>query len=176
MLERRSVLGTSARIDCARLRVSEAWEFSLTQLSGLTKGFEKEVAATIGKLPARIGIALTYGGETLFRIGPKQVWIVGAAGYQLPKDLALAHAAVSLSHSRVRLLIEGTAARDLLSKGIALDFHPSAFGPGQFALTGLEHTPVMIHCTGAESFHLYVLSTFAVNVWDWLMDASLEYR
>jgi sarcosine oxidase subunit gamma len=176
MLERRSPLGASARIECPRLRVSESSDFSLTQLSGLSRGFEKDVAAAVGKIPARIGIASTYGGETVFRVGPKQVWIAGGPGYQLPKDLALAHAAISMSHSRVRLLIEGSAARDLLSKGIALDFHSSAFEPGQFALTGLDHTPVLVLCNGAESFHLFSLSTFAVSVWDWLMDAALEYR
>lgn len=176
MLDRHSPLGTSARIDCAQLRVSESSDFSLTQLSGLTKSFEKDVATAIAKMPPRIGVTLTSGSETLFRTGPKQVWIVSAPDYQLPRDLALTHAAISLSHSRVRLLIEGSAARNLLSKGIALDFHSSAFEPGNFVLTGLDHMPVMVHCIGAESFHLYALSTFAVSVWDWLMDASLEYR
>jgi sarcosine oxidase subunit gamma len=176
MLERRTPLGASAPIDCPKFQAKESPDFSLTQLSGLSKSFEKDVAAAIGKVPARIGIALTYGSETLFRIGPGQIWIVSTPDYQLPKDLALDHAAIPLSHSRVRLLIEGPAARDVLAKGIALDFHPKAFEPGHFALTGLDHTPVMVHCTGAESFHLYVLSTFAVSVWHWLTDASLEYR
>jgi sarcosine oxidase subunit gamma len=71
--------------------------------------------------------------------------------------------------------VEGGAARAVLSKGISLDFHPREFRPGQFASTGLHHTPVLVHCIGGDVFHVYAMRTFATSVWDWLRDAALEF-
>jgi sarcosine oxidase subunit gamma len=175
MLERRSPLSGKTPFESDSLRMHEMAGFSLMQLSGLTRSFEKDVAAAIGKIPGSVGASAAFGSETLFRIGPSQIWIAGRSDYELPKDLALRHAAISLSHSRARVLIEGAAARDLLSKGIALDFHRTAFKPNDFAMTGLDHTPVTVHCIGENAFHLYALSTFAVSVWHWLTDAALEF-
>lgn len=39
-------------------------------------------------------------------------------------------------------------------KGLPIDLHESAFTPGKFAMTGLHHTPVLLHCTAAERFEL----------------------
>jgi sarcosine oxidase subunit gamma len=80
-----------------------------------------------------------------------------------------------LSHSRTRIFIEGVAARDVLSKGIPLDFHTSVFKPGMFAMTGIHHTPVLLHCTSENRFEIYALRTFALSVYEWLTDAALEF-
>jgi sarcosine oxidase gamma subunit len=31
---------------------------------------------------------------------------------------------------------------------------------------------VTIHCIGENSFHIYALRTFALNVWEWLCDVA----
>ncbi len=80
-----------------------------------------------------------------------------------------------LSHSRTRIFIEGVPARDVLSKGIPLDFHPTVFKPGMFAMTGIHHTPVLVHCVSDHRFEIYALRTFALSVYDWLTDAALEF-
>ena len=80
-----------------------------------------------------------------------------------------------LTHSRTRIFIEGNRAADLLRKGVPLDFHPEVFKPGQAALTGLHHTPVLIHRIRADRFELYAMRSFALSVWEWLTDAALEF-
>ncbi len=41
-------------------------------------------------------------------------------------------------------------------------------------MTGIHHTPVLIHCTGENSFHIYALRTFALSLWEWLVDAAID--
>jgi sarcosine oxidase gamma subunit len=31
---------------------------------------------------------------------------------------------------------------------------------------------VLIHCTSDDTFHVYALRTFALGVWEWLVDAA----
>ncbi len=81
-----------------------------------------------------------------------------------------------LSSSRTRISIEGRAARDVLRKGIPIDLHETVFTPGKFAQTGVHHTPVLLHCTAEQRFELYAMRTFALNVWEWLEDAALEFK
>ncbi len=70
---------------------------------------------------------------------------------------------------------KGAAARELLAQGVPLDFHPDVFRIGQFALTGLHHTPVLIHRRGEDLYELYALRTFGLSVWEWLTDAALPF-
>ncbi len=84
-------------------------------------------------------------------------------------------AVTSLSHSRTRIFIEGEPAREVLARSIPLDFHPSAFVIGQFALTGIHHTPVLVHRSGEQRYEIYAMRTFALSVWEWLSDAALPF-
>jgi methylglutamate dehydrogenase subunit D len=152
MLERVSALGPATPYAGERLRIEEALEFSLIQF------------APAG-LKLKPGVAAERDGRTLFLVSPKQAWSAGPRSGSQPQGLAL-------SSSRTRILLEGAAAREVLAKGIAIDFDPKAFIPGHFASTGLHHTPVMVHCLAESTFHLYALRTFAASVWDWLLDSS----
>ena len=175
MLERRSALANVAPYRSAELQLAEARGFSLVQAAVFSKDAEKEISNITGKLPAKVGTALEAGGRTLMRVGPRQFWFVGAEGDDLADKLTGVCAVTPLSHSRTRIFLEGAPARDVLAKGIALDFHESAFKPGMFAMTGLHHTPLLVHCLSRHRFELYALRTFAVTVWDWLTDAALEF-
>jgi sarcosine oxidase gamma subunit len=42
-------------------------------------------------------------------------------------------------------------------------------------MTGIHHTPVLVHCTNENRFEIYALRTFALSVHDWLTDAALEF-
>ena len=164
MLERKSALATAAPYISDVLRMGEVRGFTLTQIAGTDKDMG-------GKLPKNVGTALSRDGHTIFRIGPSQFWFIGEAPPQVSADCKL----TPLSHSRTRIYLEGAPARDVLAKGIPLDFHVSSFTPGMFAQTGLHHTPVTVHCIGETRFELYALRTFAISVWEWLSDAALEY-
>jgi sarcosine oxidase subunit gamma len=132
-------------------------------------------------LPDRIGETVNVYGRRVLKTGPNQFWIISRDDEYVDPSL---HAVVApdvgvvtpLSHSRTCIFIEGAAARELLSLGIALDFHPNVFGLGQFALTGLHHTPVLIHRSGENRYDLYASRTFALWVWEWVTDAAARFR
>ena len=179
MLERRSALATAHPFSWAALTLGEVRNFTLTQVAGFGS-FEVDLAAIAGTLPTSNDQALESNGRTIFRTGPESFWFVGPQQDDLAGKLAgpVNQAAIvtPLSHSRTRISIEGRAARDVLRKGIPIDLHESVFGPGRLAMTGLHHTPVLLHCSGAQSFELYAMRTFAMNVWEWLEDAALEFN
>ncbi|MBM3519799.1 MAG: hypothetical protein FJX63_03355 [Alphaproteobacteria bacterium] len=171
MLDRRSALASATTNHSKVLKLEEAPDFSLTQVAGE----ETAIAAIAGALPEKVGQAVAREERTIFCIGPRQFWFVGPAGDDIGAKLDGSAAVTPLSNGRTRILIAGAPARDVLAKGLALDFHPSAFGPGTFALAGLHHTPVLIHCIADDAFHLYAMRTFAMSVWDWLRDAAQEF-
>jgi sarcosine oxidase subunit gamma len=109
------------------------------------------------------------------RTGPAQFWFIGSESDDLAMKLQSLCAITPLSHSRTRIFLDGPPARDVIAKGIPLDFHKSAFKPGMFAMTGLHHTPVLVHCVNTNRFELYAMRTFAMSIWDWLRDAALEF-
>ena len=175
MLERVSALATAAPYMSRTLTIAEDRGFTLTQVAGLTADFEDRFAKLAGALPPRVGQAVESDGRTLMRVGPRQFWLIGGEHDDLTPKLAKFCAITPLSHSRTRILLEGAPARAVLAKGIPLDWHESVFAPGTFALTGLHHMPVMVHCTAPQRFHLYAMRTFALCVWEWLADAALEF-
>jgi sarcosine oxidase subunit gamma len=176
MLERRSALASAKPFASDKLKLGEVRGFTLTQAAGFTKNFEADLAAIAGALPENNDRAVESNGRTIFRTGPLQFWLVGPEGDDLSETLAGKCVVTPLSHSRTRISIEGPAARDLLAKGIPLDLDESVFTPGKFAMTGLHHTPVLLHCVAPQRFELYAMRTFALDAWQWLEDAGLEYR
>ena len=171
MLERHSPLANAAPYRSKILELVEAPHFDLVQAAG----DETAIAGIIGALPEKVGSAMVRDGRTIFRVGPHQYWFVGPEGDDIAGILACSAAVTLLGNSRTRILISGAPARDVLAKGMALDFHHAVFTPGAFAMTGLHHTPVVIHCIAADAFHLYAMRTFAMSVWDWLADAAQEF-
>jgi heterotetrameric sarcosine oxidase gamma subunit len=176
MLERRSALASAHPFDWAALTIKEARGFTLTQAAVFAPAEEAALAAIAGALPADGLQAVESHGRSVFRIAPLAFWFVGPESDDLATRLKGAAIVTPLSHSRTRIAVEGRAARDVLRQGIALDFDADKFTPGRFALTGLHHTPVLVHCTGAQSFALYAMRTFALNVFEWLEDAGAAYR
>jgi sarcosine oxidase subunit gamma len=173
MLDRRSALSLARAKPYASpvLQIGEARGFSLLQVAGPAKA----ISPITGKLPAKVGTALQADGRTLMRTGESQFWIIGPENDGIATKLGGIAIPTPLSHSRTRIFIEGAPARDVLSKGIPLDFHPTIFKPGTFAMTGIHHTPVLVHCVSDNRFEIYALRTFALSVHDWLTDAALEY-
>jgi sarcosine oxidase subunit gamma len=153
------------------LQIGEVREFSLLQVAGSSKA----ITPITGKLPSKVGVALQAEGRTLMRTGANQFWIVGPETDDLATKLRDLAVLTPLSHSRTRIFIEGTPSRDVLTKGIPLDFHTSAFKPGMFAMTGIHHTPVLVHCLSENRFEIFALRTFALSVYNWLTDAALEF-
>ena len=166
MLERRSPLETATPFNSATLRIIEVQDIAITQIAGA----DRHVKKAVGKVPSNVGVAMVSGKQTIFKVSPTQYWLLNG---EVPPTAGCY--LTPLSSGRICIAIEGEPARDLLSKCVPLDFHPSEFKPGRFAMTGIHHTPVLIHCVAGNRFELYVLRTFALNIWEWLCDAGLEY-
>ncbi|QEX23419.1 hypothetical protein FRZ61_33570 [Hypericibacter adhaerens] len=189
MLERRSALakdlqqgGRDGAAGDRSVKIGEVRGWSLVQAAGFpaeAAAFEAALSGAVGtSLPAKVGEAVTAQGRTLMRVGPEHFWVLGPENDELAARLSASIAPsvgsiLPLSHSRTRIFIEGAAARAVLAKGIPLDFDPAVFKIGQFALTGLHHTPVLVHRTGAERYEIYAMRTFAHSIWEWLTDAAL---
>jgi sarcosine oxidase subunit gamma len=188
MFERRTALAgllrpRPASSAASPLVVGEESGFALLQVSAFidTVGeLDRIVRRVLGaSLPQRMGSTGRSPNHHIFKIGPEQFWIVGSqeawiASLQdgVPREIG---ATVSLSHGRARLFIDGASSRAVLSSGIALDLQPEVFRPDAYALTDLQHTPVLLHRTDQHRYELYVLRTYAVWVWEWLTDAALPF-
>jgi sarcosine oxidase subunit gamma len=163
MLEAHSPLGAAARLEQPGVLLEEAADFTLTQMAGEVSALKK----LLGKIPGKIGVAQEHDGAVFFKTGPKQLWIIGNA-----PTAADGVYVTALSSSRTRIALSGGRARDVLAASAPIDFHEKHFKPGHFVMTGIHHTPVLIHCTGENSFHIYAMRTFALAVWEWLCDAA----
>lgn len=175
MLERTSALASARPYQSSVLAIEERRGFTLTQVAGLEPGFEASLAAAAGPLPGRIGVAQVNGDRTIMRTGPSQFWIVEPEAGTVPAQLGGWCAITPLTHSRVRIAINGAPAREVLARLVPVDVHPREFMPGRFAQTGIHHTPATVHCTGENAFDIYVMRTFALNIWEVVTDAALVF-
>jgi sarcosine oxidase subunit gamma len=78
-----------------------------------------------------------------------------------------------LSHARSVIRIAGPKAREVMLKGCPLDLE--RFEVNDCASSLLAHLNVHIHCIGDQTFDLYVFRSFGLAMWEWLVDAALEY-
>lgn len=174
MLERRSALAGTKEIASGRVRLGEVRGFGLIQVAALERPALSAIAAVLGDLPQH-PFCVETNGRRIFHTAPHQFWIVGPEADDIGKSLDNIAIVTELSHSRTRILIEGPAVPELLAKVIEIDLHEAAFKPGMFAMTGLHHTPILLHRVTASRFEIYAMRTFASNAWDWLADAALEF-
>ena len=175
MLERISALASARPYVSRLLTIAERPGFTLTQVAGLDGNFEIKLSAAVGALPQKVSQAQVHGERTLFRIGPAQFWIVGPETDDVAARLHGQCAVTPLTSSRVRIAVSGAPAREVMAMLAPVDFHPAVFTPGAVALTGIHHTPVTIHCTGEHAFDVYVMRTFARDLWDAITDAGLRF-
>lgn len=124
--------------------------------------------------------ALLGNGTSAIAIGPDR-WLVVE---RERRDLyALLRAAVGAEqaavtdqgHGRIGLRLEGGNVRDLLSKGTSVDLRPDRFPPDHCAGTKLEHVAVLLHCLDRDRFDLFAPRSYAVSLYEWVLDAALEF-
>lgn len=125
---------------------------------------------------------VTVGDRHLVWLGPDEYLLLCEAGREedilgrLLLDFDSIHAAATnVTDSLCALDIRGSAVRQVLAKGCALDLHPRVFATGQCAQTYLSHAAVTLLATDANRFLLVCRTSFASYVVDWLEDAGLEF-
>ena len=149
------------------------------------KGKARALSAAVKKdfgldLPGMGGSA-TARGMSLHGSAPEQ-WLAVAPGAaagslaaKLEKKLGTLAMISDQSHGRTVIRMEGARARDVLAKGTAVDLRTTNFKPGMCAATQIGHVGVLIACTGADSFELSVLRSFAEGFWQGVCELALEW-
>ena len=96
---------------------------------------------------------------------------------KLSKSLKNQHIAINdLSGGQVTYRLVGEAAAALLAKGCTLDLHPSVFGPGQCAQSGLAKSAVLLTpLRDGSGYEIVVRRSFADYLWQWLLRAGRDY-
>jgi sarcosine oxidase subunit gamma len=84
------------------------------------------------------------------------------------------HSVSDVSASRTVIEISGRDARLVIAKGCPLDMHASAFAPPRSAQTVLAKANVIVQCVDATRFRVFVRSSFASYLAEWLTDAARE--
>jgi sarcosine oxidase subunit gamma len=145
---------------------------------------ESRLASALGFLELDSTIeprrACTGKGGTLLWNGPGQ-WLAvsrstspGRFVTDLRGALQSSGATVTdLSHARSVIRIAGPKAREVLLKGCPLDLE--SFEVNDCASSLLGHFNVQIHRLGDQVFDVYVFRSFGLALWEWLVDAALEY-
>lgn len=120
------------------------------------------------------------GASALRPTGYRQWFVAGDSALAASQIAALSSAIdgkaylSDQSHGRVRIGLSGSKAVELLTKGTAVDLHPSAFPEGRSAVTLFGHISVQLTRTGAESFELTVLRSFAEALYEELQELAVS--
>lgn len=123
------------------------------------------------------------GSEVAFiGSGPGQ-WLAASgalANGALADDLAAKLKGVASisdqSDGRAVLRIAGPRARDVLAKGLPIDLHPSAFGPGSAATSVIALMGVTLwQIDDAPTYDIAVFRSLAGSFWIWLRDSAAEF-
>ena len=95
----------------------------------------------------------------------------------LQNELSDIHAlAIDVSDRWTTINVSGNKAIDVLSKGTSIDLDNSVFGSGACAQTTLWTVNVIIYQIDEKpTFDLFVDSTMAKFLWQWLEHSSKEY-
>lgn len=114
--------------------------------------------------------------------GPGQ-WLAVSetlAGEALARDLAQnlrGLASISdQSGGRTVLVVRGPRARTVLGKGLPIDLHPVAFGPGSAATSTISLMGVQLWQTDdAPTYELAIFRSVSASFWRWLTASAAEF-
>jgi sarcosine oxidase, subunit gamma len=162
----------------AKLRV-QTWNAAALQDSHLGAALRTFLEAS---WPTEVGTAA--GSSTRALCQAPTEWLVVAD--MPPRTLlerlekAVAGSAVIVtdqSQGLAALELNGSRARELLSKGCCLDLHARAFPAGACARTRLAHVPVVIDSSAdGATLTCYVARSYLDYLQNWLADAAEEFQ
>ncbi|MBL8267179.1 sarcosine oxidase subunit gamma, partial [Steroidobacter sp.] len=96
---------------------------------------------------------------------------------RLAADLTAQGAVLTDSTDGVGMVsVRGSLAREVLSKGCGLDFHPQAFAVGRCARVRFAQMGVVVTHEHELEFRLYVARSYLQYLADWLADAAVEFK
>lgn len=149
-----------------------------------SRDFVDAVSGALGlALPTRVGAVARGADLSVLALGPDEWLLVrpaevdGEPIFRLRTALGRMHSSlIDVSGNRTAIVLGGARARDVLQKGVALDLHPRAFGPGRCAQTLMARTPVLLEQTGdAPDYRLFVRASYARHLALWMIEAAREF-
>jgi sarcosine oxidase subunit gamma len=143
-------------------------------------GVMQRLASTLGfALPALPNTVSSEGDRRSLWLGPDEWLLVGPDGtqdtFQDAMRVGLAGAfgsIVDVSANRAVLEVGGPKVRELLARGVSIDLDVRSFGSDRCAQALLAKAQLIIERREASAFHIYVRTSFASYVADWLLDAA----
>ena len=166
-------VGASSAITLAERRPGSIVEFTFWDA-------EKAIAKSIvpgGRIDPNQAVATP--GHIYMSIGPGRYMAIGqepGLADGLEADIPIGDGTVvDLTHGRAGLRISGARAADLLQKGLSFDLDLAAFPPMAATNGGLHHISVTVIRLDAETFDVFVMTSLAGSLWDWVTDAAVEY-
>ncbi len=165
------------------VRLGEVGDTRLLHV-GVYPGSAARVAAGVlpvlgGPLPDSSVRAVKAGSHLIMRIAPDQYWVLGGESgldarlrSAIPADSG---SVTSLDGARTRLLIEGRAARAVLSRLVSVDLDPTVFHVRGFAQTGIHHVGGLLLRVSEDRYEFFALRTFAASTWEVLLDAARSF-
>ena len=195
MPEIRSALATVARAgrlgaqtDAPGLTIQEVLGRDLVQVSGWLDSFAA-VSAKLGTTlgcppPSDTRTGTEAGDKRVLMVSPERYWITAPMAEGLGAKLAAefgseALVVTELGHSRTVLRLTGAAVRETLAKGLPVDLEVEACPVGGFVQSAIAHISVLVQrrpdgAGGAPVVEVFVPRGFAVNFWEWLVEAAAE--
>ena len=147
------------------------------------KSGERRLSLNGGELPREVGATLP-GSVRALCLAPGRWLLVSeeeSAAHiaeRFAAEVAAQGAVLIDTTDGVAVLnVRGALARDVLSKGCGLDFHPTAFAAGRCARTRFAQMAVLIeHIDDLTGFRLYVARSYVRFLNDWIADAAVEFQ
>lgn len=149
---------------------------------------KSKVTALSARLEDRCGVAapnprrmVKGNGLTVQWCGDQQFYAIaegrveGALYAELKSQLEGIASVSDQSHGRVVMGLTGPAARGVLAKGSAVDFHRREFPVNSAAPTQMAHIGVHVTATGEDAFELSLFRGFSEHFWEWLTEQAQEF-
>ena len=148
-----------------------------------SKSTSAQVKSVVGcAFPTAANRFSSAGERHVIWLGPDEFLIICEAGKDaelasaLENALETQHCAVTnITDALAAFHLKGTAIRQVLAKGCAIDLHPGSFTSGDAAQTLLSHATVTMLAVAENELIVICRTSFAPYVHDWLLDAALEY-
>lgn len=163
----------------AELRIETVEGFALATVMA-RKGIAAEaICHALGiEVPAACASQTNSAGLSLISTGPgtwlayqakrDPTWIPG-----LQERLSGLASVSDQSGGYTMLRLSGPAARTLLQRGVAIDLHPEAFGPGSAANTLIAHIGVLLwQLDAVPTYQLAVFRSYSESFSHWLHTAA----
>jgi sarcosine oxidase subunit gamma len=147
----------------------------------------RDRAAFVAKARSAFGIDLTGGprrisaeGLSFVGTGPRTWIALRDGGGPLVEELQRTfgdHAAVSDQSDGLAVLrLSGDRVRATFEKGLGIDLHPRAFGPGDAAATTCAHLGVTLwQLDEAPTYEIAVFRSLVPDFCHWLAESAAEY-